>query len=139
MSFIHPTAVLHNGVIHTLDDQTPRAECIALYQDRILALGPDDEILGLTGPNTDVINLVGRSVLPGLTDAHIHLEQYALAQEKIDVEVPSINTCLERVRKAVMQSEPGNWVLGHGWNQNDWERYGNTLIWMSCHPIIQST
>jgi len=126
MSSFQPSVILHNGVIHTLDEYIPRAECIAIYQDRILALGSDDEIKGLAGSNTDVINLMGRTVLPGLTDAHIHLEQYALAQEKIDVEVPSIDTCLERVRRAVLQSEPGNWVLGHGWNQNEWERYGNT-------------
>jgi len=125
MSTIQPSVILHNGVIHTLDDQTPRAECMAVYQDRILAFGSDDDILRLAGSNTDVINLVGRTVLPGLTDAHIHLEQFALAKEKIDVEVPSMDTCLESVREAVMQSEPGNWVLGHGWNQNEWDRYGN--------------
>jgi predicted amidohydrolase YtcJ len=125
MSSIQPSVMLHNGVIHTLDEQLPRGECIALYQDRILALGSDDEFLGLAGSNTEVINLAGRALLPGLTDAHIHLEQYALAQEKIDVEVPSINICLDKVRQAVMQIESGNWVLGHGWNQNTWERYGN--------------
>lgn len=126
MSSIQPSVILHNGVVHTLDEQSRRVECIAVYQDRILSLGSDDEILELAGSNTDVINMVGRTVLPGLTDAHIHLEQYALAQEKINVEVPSIHTCIERVRQAVMQSEPEDWVLGHGWNPNEWERYGKT-------------
>ncbi|HEY42491.1 MAG TPA: amidohydrolase [Anaerolineae bacterium] len=125
MSSIHPTMILHSGVIHTLDDQTPRAECIAIYMDRVLALGSDDDLLGLAGSHTEVVNLMGRTVLPGLTDAHIHLEHYALAMEKIDVEVPTMETCLERVRQAVILSNPGSWVLGHGWNQNEWDRYGN--------------
>ncbi len=125
MSSIRPTVILHTAVIHSLDDQIPRAECIALYQDKILALGCNDEILDLADSNTDVINLKGHTVLPGFTDAHIHLEQYALAQEKVDVEAPNINICLERVRQAVQQSEPGSWVLGHGWNQNMWDRYGS--------------
>jgi predicted amidohydrolase YtcJ len=125
MSSIHPSVILHNGVIHTLNKYTPRAESLAVYRDRILALGSDDEVKGLAGPNTEVINLSGRTVLPGLTDAHIHLEQYAFARERIDAEVPSMNSCLEKVRQAVRQTEPGSWILGHGWNQNEWDRYGN--------------
>ncbi|UCF60696.1 MAG: amidohydrolase [Anaerolineaceae bacterium] len=126
MSSIQPSVILHNGVIHTLNKHLPRAESLAVYQDRILALGSDDEIKRLAGPNTDVINLNDRTVLPGLTDAHIHLEQYAFAQERINAEVPSMNSCLEKVRQAVRQTEPGRWILGHGWNQNEWDRYGNT-------------
>jgi predicted amidohydrolase YtcJ len=119
--------ILHNGVIHTLDDSNPQAECIAINQDGVLALGSDNDLLGLAGSDTRAVNLMGRVVLPGLIDSHIHLEQYALANEKVDVEVPSIKTCLDRVQQAVLQSEPGDWVLGHGWNQNVWDRYGHLL------------
>jgi predicted amidohydrolase YtcJ len=125
MSTTHPTMILHSGVIHTLNDSNPRAECIAINQDGVLALGSYSDLLGLADKDTKIVNLMGRVVLPGLTDAHIHLEQYALANKKIDVEVPNIKTCLDRVQQAVIQSEPGDWVLGHGWNQNAWDRYGN--------------
>jgi predicted amidohydrolase YtcJ len=63
----------------------------------------------------------GRAVIPGLTDAHIHLEQYALGLQKVDCETSTRLECLRKVSERVRQLPPGVWVLGHGWNQNNWQ------------------
>ena len=59
-------------------------------------------------------------ILPGLTDAHIHLEMYALSLQKVDCETATLQECLQRVAERARQTPPGEWVLGHGWNQNSW-------------------
>jgi predicted amidohydrolase YtcJ len=55
-----------------------------------------------------------------LTDAHIHLQQYALAQRKVDCETGSKSECLKRLAERAGGVAPGGWILGHGWNQNEW-------------------
>lgn len=71
------------------------------------------------------LDLGGRTVIPGLWDSHIHLETYALSLQALDLELPSLEACLERVRVAAEKARPGEWILGHGWNQNAWQRYGS--------------
>lgn len=62
----------------------------------------------------------GRVIVPGLTDAHLHLHQYSLALQRIDCEVDTKAECLRRVAERVKTAKPGEWILGHGWNQNEW-------------------
>jgi predicted amidohydrolase YtcJ len=62
----------------------------------------------------------GRVIVPGLTDAHIHIKNYALALQKTDCEVDTKEECLRRVAERLKTSKPGAWILGHGWNQNVW-------------------
>ncbi len=63
----------------------------------------------------------GRVILPGLTDAHLHLKNYALSLKKIDCETDTKEECLRRVAERVKKAKPGEWILGHGWNQNVWQ------------------
>ncbi|HLB64068.1 MAG TPA: amidohydrolase [Anaerolineales bacterium] len=88
------------------------------------AAGRREEIELLAGPATQVIGLGGRCVYPGLIDAHMHFEQYALSLEKVDCETATREECLLRVRARASQTPAGMWILGHGWNQNSWDRYG---------------
>jgi predicted amidohydrolase YtcJ len=62
----------------------------------------------------------GKTILPGLTDAHLHLQHYALSLQKIDCETNTLEECLRRVEERVHAAKPGEWILGHGWNQNTW-------------------
>src|SRR5258708_7776843 len=64
--------VLHNGKIWTVDRQHPEAQALAVWRGRILAIGTDEEIKPLAGPQTTVIDLQGRRVLPGFHDSHVH-------------------------------------------------------------------
>lgn len=83
---------------------------------RVLRGNPGDR-----PPGTEVMDLNGQYLLPGLTDAHIHLRRTALNLSKIDCETSTKQECLERVRERAQITPPGEWILGHGWNQNTWE------------------
>ena len=117
--------VLYNARIHTLDETHPTATAIVIDRGRILALGGDDLRLAFAR-GTQPQDLGGRTVIPGLVDAHIHLQHYALALQKVDCEVATREECLDRISERAAQTPPGIWILGHGWNQNNWlEGYGS--------------
>ena len=65
--------IFHNGAIHTMDPEQPSAEAIAILGDTILGVGSDEEILAFSGEDTSVIDLEGRTMLPGFNDSHSHL------------------------------------------------------------------
>ena len=115
---------LYNARIYTLDNAHPSASALVIRDGRIAAIGSEDDIPAEL--KRQPVNLAGRAVLPGLTDAHIHLEHYALGLQKIDCETATRQACLERVAERVRQTPPGEWILGHGWNQNLWpEGFGS--------------
>lgn len=120
-----PDVVLHSGRIRTMDPKRPDAEAVAIQRGIVILIGSDREIKPLARRTTEVLDLGGRTVLPGLIDAHIHLEKYARSLDQIDCEVPDLDTCLERVRSRTEVTPQGEWILGHGWNQNDWGHFGN--------------
>jgi len=120
-----PDVLLHRGRIHTMDPRHPTAEAAAIERGRVISIGSDSEIEPLAGETTDVVDLQGRTVLPGLIDAHIHLEKYAQSLDQVDCEVSDLDACLERIRARAEETPVAEWVLGHGWNQNDWGRFGS--------------
>lgn len=73
-----------------------------------------------------VVDLGGRTVLPGLTDAHIHFEKYSFQLQLVDCETTTLQSCVRRVEARARAVPPGEWILGHGWNQNDWGRFGDS-------------
>jgi predicted amidohydrolase YtcJ len=118
--------VLYNGHIYTQDGNNPYVTAIAVENDQIKAIGSDAEILSLSVSNKQEINLFGKTIWPGLTDAHIHLENYAFSLQWVDCETDTREQCLVRVEKQARQSPGGAWVIGHGWNQNSWsEGFGD--------------
>ncbi len=113
--------ILYNGNIITLDDRTPRLTALALIGERIVAAGSDDDILMLAGPGTVRENLGGKTVIPGLIDAHIHWEGTARALFSVDLfEVPDKSVAVSRVADWVNRVPPGQWITGAGWFQDVW-------------------
>lgn len=110
--------ILHNARIHTLDGTRPTASAIAIDHGLIVDIG-GEELLRIHDRG-DRQDLRGRTILPGLIDAHLHLKAYALALHKIDCETTTLEECLERVREKAAHTPDGQWILGHGWNQNPW-------------------
>ncbi|OGO11277.1 MAG: hypothetical protein A2Y53_03350 [Chloroflexi bacterium RBG_16_47_49] len=127
--------VIHNAKIHTLNPTQMFCTALAIDSGRILALGTDDEIIpSFSTPN--LFNADGHTLIPGLTDAHIHLEGYALSLEKVDCETQTQLECLQRVADRVGTTSPGEWILGHGWNQNNWaEGYGTAKLLDQLAPL----
>ncbi len=120
--------VIYNADLHTFEPRQPSASAIAIDFGRVIAVGTDDEILS-SFVTTNKLNADGHTIIPGLTDAHIHLEDFALSLWKVDCETPSREECLQRFAARVITASPGEWVLGHGWNQNNWaEGYGTAEL-----------
>ncbi len=130
--------VIHNARIHTLNQNRPTASAMAIDGRKIIAVGADKDICVEFG-SSQSFNAEGRTIIPGLTDAHIHLETYALGLMKVDCETSTRAECLERVAERTRNSSPGVWILGHGWNQNNWlEGFGNPLeldIYTQENPV----
>ena len=111
--------ILYNARIHTLEARRPLASCLVIDGERILRTGGDELLREFN--HAEKQDMRGRVILPGLTDAHLHLKYYALGLQKIDCETDTLEECLRRVAEGVKRIKAGQWVLGHGWNQNQWD------------------
>src|SRR4030043_125692 len=120
--------VIHTANIHTLNPSQPHATALAIDHGRVIAVGTDDEILS-SFSTSNSFNARGYTIIPGLTDAHIHLEDYALSLQKVNCETSTRLECLQRIAERALTTPPGEWILGHGWNQNNWaEGYGSASL-----------
>ena len=111
--------VFRNGAVATLEPGRRPVEAIAVRAGRVAAVGSTREIEALAGPRTHVIDLAGRSVIPGLADCHVHLATDAAARNDVDVrdlfvDVRSIRDLLERMRERAAQVPPGTWLAARG-------------------------
>ncbi len=105
-----PTLILHHGKIVTVDAEFSIAEAIAVAEDRILAVGSNDTILALKRPETKVIDLEGKMLLPGLMDSHVHP---SAAMTEFDHEIPVMETIadvLAFVSSRARASQPGDLI-----------------------------
>ncbi|MFN8094441.1 MAG: amidohydrolase [Vicinamibacteria bacterium] len=113
--------MLRGGVVHTVDARRPRAAAVAVRGDRVVAVGGDADVALLVGPRTRVVELAGRTVVPGFDDAHAHL--LGIGAQRLDVELTGARTFDEvvaRVAAAVKERRPGEWVRGRGWHEGKW-------------------
>ena len=110
--------LLHNARIHTLDPARPTASALVIDAGYVVAVGGEELMEEFERACRE--DMHGRILLPGLTDAHIHLQEYALSRQAVDCEVDTKAEILSRVAGRIRQSLPGEWVRGHGWNQNTW-------------------
>jgi predicted amidohydrolase YtcJ len=114
--------IVHHAVIYTTDEQFSVAEAMAIRDGKIIAVGKNDDILKEYEANKEE-NANGKFIFPGLIDAHAHFYYYGLELNKVDlVDTKSWEECLERIKKftAVNKPQPGQWITGRGWDQNDW-------------------
>ena len=117
--------LLCNANIYTLEESQPKASAILIAGGRVIAVGEKAALESFAHGKVEKQDMQGRTILPGLTDAHIHIQYYALGLEKIDCETRTKDECLRRVSERVMKAKPGEWILGHGWNHNEWSNDGN--------------
>ena len=88
-----------------------REQAIAVRGDRVIAVGSNDEILKLKGPETNVIELGGKFVMPGFNDAHTHLAEGGFEKLTVNlVGVKSLDEFRERIRAKAEKAEPNAWI-----------------------------
>jgi len=114
--------VLFNGDIHTMDASKPSAHAIAIAGNRVLAVGMDAEMQALLTPKGEKVDLQGRTVVPGFTDAHLHFLTYCLSLKQIDLaDVPTLQGALARVATRAAETPAGHWLRGFGWDHSLWQ------------------
>jgi len=112
---------LINGRFHTQDPSYPHATAVAIRDGRLWAVGGDEEIRGLAGAGRQVIDLEGRLVLPGMTDAHVHFYDWSLGLRQLPLAAAtSLDDVRARVARRAGEIPPGGWILGQGWNETRW-------------------
>jgi len=116
-----PTDVLYvNGRIYTMDGKMNVAEALATRGGRIVAIGAQNDLQDRVRAK-QVVDLEGKTVLPGFIDAHAHLMSLGVAKLTVDLVGALSETAVAGlVEQRIRKSEPGQWVRGRGWDQNLW-------------------
>jgi len=116
----YPETILYNGKIRTFAGEKATCEALASCGSRIVATGNSDDVRRLAGPDTQTIDLKGRTAIPGLTDAHVHLSEKGTAEMKLVdcrdfyVDVHSVADILQRLTNAAADISKGSWIVAHG-------------------------
>lgn len=111
--------ILTRGKILTVDAGFAIVPALAIRDGRVLATGTDDAITALAGPNTRRIDLAGRTVLPGLIDAHCHMLATGLLLGDIGLhDCRTVPEVLARVAARAARTPPGEWIIGRGWDES---------------------
>ena len=111
-----PDVIYRHALVFTADHSRPWASTIATAGERILAIGDDDEVATLAGPGTEILDLEGALVLPGITDAHFHTLMAGESLLRADlVHAKDIEQILQLVRAWAGANPAAPWVLGKGW------------------------
>ncbi len=120
--------VIKNGNVLCLSDDNKRAEAIAVKDGKIIYVGDNEGVSKYVGDTTKVIDVGGKSVIPGLIDTHVHLVKFGFSLGFIDLRhVTSIKEMKKLVKKKVEESKPGQWIIGRSWDQERFaeKRYPN--------------
>jgi len=114
--------LLVNGNFHTMDEIQANVSEIAISNGYIIAAGSNLE--HLLAPHGNIQDLGGRCVIPGLTDSHIHFSAYAMNLREVDLSRSgTLSEMLELVVQKAHATLPGQWVFGHGWDQELWPEH----------------
>ena len=112
--------LLINGKIVTVDEKFTTKEAVAVKEGKVLAVGSTKEMKTLKGEATEVIDLEGKTVLPGLYDSHLHMIFTGVSLQIINLRTPpmkSIADMAKAVGEKVKKAKPGEWIVGRGWDQ----------------------
>jgi len=122
---LYASLILKNGKIVTVDSQDTIVEAVAVLDNKIVHVGSNEEVQTLVGPDTNVLDLNGRTVLPGFIDSHVHLigagRLKIMEREYVDIKYAnSVVEVLDKIKERVEKSKKGEWIIGWGYL---WSRF----------------
>ncbi len=112
--------IFYNGRVLTIDYQQQEARAVAVKAGKIAAVGDDSEVLALKSDMTTMVDLAGRTLVPGFNDSHMHLLSHALTAEKVDLRhCKGIEQVIAEIQDFIRKKriKTGEWVFGWGWDQ----------------------
>ncbi|MDO5036785.1 MAG: amidohydrolase family protein [Tissierellia bacterium] len=110
-----------NGNIYTVNENFDKVEAMAVKNGRFIYVGEEEEARAFTGPKTEIVDLEGQTVLPGLIDSHLHFSGVGSKLQQIDAFWAPKEDILASVKEAAQNAQPGDWIVGRGWNQEVWD------------------
>lgn len=113
--------VIINATVHTMNRQQPAAQAVAVYGNRIVAVGSTGEIKKLVGTRTRVIDAGGRLLLPGFNDSHVHFLSGGAQLSSVDLrDAKTPQEFAERIRRFAEKLPRGRWMTGGDWDHERW-------------------
>ncbi len=113
---------LFSARIFTGNPAQPWAEAVKITDERITHVGSNAEVKKVCGADTEILELPGRLVTPGLVDAHCHFVSLGRSFHMTDLRnITSLAEARRLIQKAAALSKPGEWILGRGWNHHNWQ------------------
>jgi predicted amidohydrolase YtcJ len=116
------TTVFINGNIYTGNMKAPHAEALASKDGRIIFVGSNADARKFQNGDARVIDLEGKTVVPGLTDSHCHI--FGIGEREMNLNLEGANTLedfLAKVKERVTKTERGKWITGRGWIETFWQ------------------
>jgi len=124
--------VFLNGSVITVDSRDRICQGVAVGENKILAVGTTKEMKALAGPDTQIIDLKGRSLVPGFIDAHCHAGDYGPVKFNIVIQpgvIHSIEELKQEIRKRATTTPKGGWILGRGYDNTKFEEKRHPTRW----------
>lgn len=122
--------ILYNGEIHTVDKRNSMVQALAIKDGRFIGVGADEEVKKLGDRTTTLIDLKGKTVIPGIVDSHNHIISAGMLLKGVMLfGAPNIKELQQRVAAKVAEAQPGEWIIGGGWIESQFEEYRAPTRW----------
>ncbi len=119
---IESDLVIVNGNIHTMDPTKPHATALAVKSYKIIAVGSDEDVLDLVPHAKKVIDMGGKTIIPGFVDGHTHLTSTGVRYFQVHLhDVSSLEEAITALKSGAEQKEVGEWVIGWGYDESKWK------------------
>ena len=115
-----PDTAYVNGKVYTVDGKFSVVSAFCVEGDRFVAAGTDDEIRALCTPETKIVDLGGKCVLPGLIDSHLHVNNTGAMKMELNIVGRQREEIVAMVAEAYKAAKPGEWIVGRGWLNDEW-------------------
>lgn len=124
-----PDIVLINGNIHTVDEKKPHVQAVAIKDNRITAVGNSDRLKEMAGPDTEILDLQGKTAIPGFIEGHGHFTGLGFSLFRLNfLNTKNWQEVLKMVAEKQKSAKPGEWIEGRGWHQEKWDQPPSKVV-----------
>ncbi|MGI5840393.1 MAG: amidohydrolase [bacterium] len=130
LSGVRPDTVFRNGKILTVDADNTVAQAVGIFGNQFCSVGDEAAVLAAAGPETKVIDLRGKTVIPGIIDSHNHIYSAGTLMEGIMLfGIDTIDGVKQVIADKVREVAPGEWIIGGGWIESQFKEYRMPNRW----------
>lgn len=115
--------LITGGQIYTVNEAQPGVEAVVVNADTIVFAGSEEEARKWVGAETKIIDLKGSTMIPGFIEGHGHFFGIGMNELNLDLSnAANFDELVEKVKQAVSNAKPGQWIIGRGWHQDKWDK-----------------